>query len=384
MSLKINAIKVKQPIGCFYICKLDSKMLAKLSKADIYRISTNGDNLYEGIQRQLIPKKVKQITAYLKSKEATFPNSIILNVDKEHIISANEDSLILIDDERTFTIIDGQHRLEGLKNSNIENFDVVLSIFVDLELNEQSRVFVTINTEQTKIDPSFGLHQELNDPLFTPRKMVVRLTELFNYDINSPWHKMIKLVGKKDELSSEGILSLSAFANPIIDLIYDDSQFHDLRNLILQKYIIRNGKNLNEINNVKINQNELSNIKISEIEFHDIKKSCLWDYYVDQNEKMLYKVLMNYFNAVKNVFEKDWANKDSLLNKTTGYNALIKLFEDIYRHGYEEGDYTQNYFDNVLKPLKKLDGTINSKQYSPSGYYASNELYSSFYKEIYN
>lgn len=372
MSLKINAIKVKQPIGYFYICKLNSSILARLSKADIYRISNNGDNLYEGIQRQLIPKKVKQITAYLKSKEATFPNSIILNVDKDHVISANDDSLILVDDESTFTIIDGQHRLEGLKNSNLTNFDVVLSIFVDLELNEQSRVFVTINTEQTKIDPSFGLYQELNDPLYTPRKMVVKLTELFNYDINSPWHKMIKLVGKKDALSTDGILSLSAFANPIINLVYDDSQFHDLRNLILQKYTVINENNIEEISDIKINK----------IDFFEIKKSCLWDYYVDQNEKMLYKVLMNYFKAVKETFVLDWANKESLLNKTTGYNALIKLFEDIYRSGYENGDFTQEYFKNALEPLKKLDGTINSKYFSPSGYFASNELYSRFTKEI--
>lgn len=372
MSLRIDAIKVKQPIGYFYICKLDSKILAKLSKADIYRISNDGDNLYEGIQRQLIPKKVKQITAYLKSKEATFPNSIILNVDKHHIISANEGSLILVDDENTFTIIDGQHRLEGLKNSEIDNFDVVLSIFVDLELNEQSRVFVTINTEQTKIDPSFGLYQELNDPFYTPRKMVVKLTELFNYDKNSPWHKMIKLVGKKDILSTDGILSLSAFANPIIDLIYDDSQFHELRNLVLQDYNMING----------INTEEISSIKLNRINFDSIKKNLLWDYYVDQNEKMLYKVLFNYFYAVKDIFKKDWSNKDSLLNKTTGYNALIKLFSKVYLRGYDEGDYTQDYFENTLKPLKKLDGTINSINYSPSGYYASNELYLSFTKEI--
>ena len=59
--------------------KISSKELVKLAKADIRKIYE--DNVYGGIQRELKKSKVESIKKYLKLPKATFPNSIILNVN---------------------------------------------------------------------------------------------------------------------------------------------------------------------------------------------------------------------------------------------------------------------------------------------------------------
>ena len=57
-------------------------------------------------------------------------------------------------------ILDGQHRIEGLKEGlssghpNSEQFQLNVSIFVDLDMDDQSMVFATVNKAQTKVNKS--------------------------------------------------------------------------------------------------------------------------------------------------------------------------------------------------------------------------------------
>lgn len=353
--ISINALKAIQPIGEFYVCIMDAKTLEEMSKTDILKISTDGKNLYEGIQRSLKTDKVNKIVAYLNANEATFPNSIILNLDKKYFVGYEDSKLQIIKDEKAFKILDGQHRIAGLKKAGLDNFEVVLSIFIGLEDVSQSKVFVTINTEQTKVDPSLALYQEIYDKLYTPRNMVVKIAEMFSVDKASPWSNIIKITGRKDDLSSEGLLSLFAFAKPIIDHIYDDTQYYLLRN---------------ELENGTLN-------------FEKIKKKKLWEFYLQKNESNLYKILFNYFSAMKVVLNKDWGNSDSLLTKTTGYYAMMSLFSDLYDLGYDKKDLSQKFFEEHLVDLRSLSGKINTKSdlsISPSGEQASKDLYQIFRK----
>lgn len=347
MKTTFEAIKVNQPIGDFYVCKVLAKELIEMAKVDIMRISSDGDCLYEGIQRKIIPKKVKKIKEYLLYSNATFPNTIIVNVDKSNFIDFDGKFLTLEKKEDIFTIIDGQHRIEGLKECDKNQFELAVSIFIGLSVEEQSRIFVTINTQQTKIDPSHSLYHELQNSYYSPRKMVVKIAEMFFIDRSSPWHKKIKMLGRRDELSEEGILSLIAFAEPIIEKIYDDSQYYLLNNLLENR----------------------------ESDFSEIKKNYFWDFYIEKNEKIVYKILFNYFSAFKIIFRNDWGNSRSLLTKTTGYNAMMMLFDDLYDIGVKKHDLTMDFFIEILEPLRKLDGSINSSEFGASGISSSRNLY---------
>lgn len=350
ITLKIQ--QLHQPIGQLYVSHINAHELYLMSESDIIKLSKQNQS-YEGIQREINPDKVKYIKDYLTSVDATMPNSIILNITNDKIVSKSEEFITIKQTKDTFTIIDGQHRLKGFENNKI-NFDLSISFFIDLPKEDQSRVFVTINSEQTKVDPSISFYQESKEKYCTPRKMVADLSIMFAKDLDSPWKNKIKLIGKKDELSENAAISLSAFAQRILNYIYNDKKnFNILRNQIIST------------------ANHSPNLDDSDL----YGGSFLWEFFCTQDDSSLYKILLNYFNALKSIFESDWESKGSILTKTTGYNAVMDLFEKLYKEGYESGTLNEEFFYNKLKPLKELDNTINSETYGASGGKASRDLY---------
>ncbi|CEG23830.1 hypothetical protein BN1080_02837 [Planococcus massiliensis] len=358
-EINLKVITTHQPIGSFYASKINAKTLYDSSRVDRLMIEMQEDINelnYSGIQRNLNEKKIESLQDYLESPDATFPNSIILNVDEKYIISKTEDNLILKSTTETFSVIDGQHRLESFRNSENTDFELVVSIFLGLSIEEQARIFITINSEQTKVNPSVQIFQELHDKVYTPRKMAANIAILFAKDFDSPWLNKIKLLGVKDDIASEGIISLSAFAKPLINLIYDDEKYHFIRTLLLKK----DKQTLMEL---PVTRGSLS---------------LFWKLYTQENELALYKILFNYFKAISDILPKDWKSKSSLLTKTTGYNALILLFKDLYEITEPQKDFSYENFYKLLKGLKKMDGTINSSIYGASGDKAASDLYKSF------
>lgn len=353
-SIKLNINKMTQPIGEVYVSTINAFTLFTMSRADIIKLSSKTFT-YDGIQREIKKEKVAYIKDYLTSVDATMPNSIILNLDSKYIIDRNEEEITILIDENTFSIIDGQHRLKGFEDSKEINFDLSISFYIDLSKDLQSRVFVTINSEQTKVDPSISFYQENKEKYFTPRKMVADLSIMFAKDVDSAWRGKIKLIGKKDELSEDGIISLNTFAQAILGYIYNDKKFFNLlRNKVIKAE---------------------NNLEIIEGSFGE---RILWDFYKTNDELSLYKILSNYFNSLKEIFPKDWDNKESILTKTTGYNAIMKLFKDLFLKGYELGKLDKDFFKKELLKLGSLDGTINSESYGASGEKASNDMYKKF------
>ncbi|MGG0248492.1 DGQHR domain-containing protein [Peribacillus frigoritolerans] len=369
-SIDLKVEKVIQPIGEFYITQIDSKSLYSMAKADIMRISNSEDTIYEGIQRELDFKKVEKIENYLRSKEATFPNSIILNLNKNHLIELNDDIMKIRITENTFSIIDGQHRLEGLRNFE-HKFGLSCSIFVGLSINEQSRIFVTINSEQTKVNSSVSVYQEYEDTLYTPRKFAAELAVAFAMDKESKWFETIKLRGVKDEISERGTISLSAFYRPILDLIYSDDDYYEIRTLLQD-----NNNSLREVTN-HFHYN---------LKYEDSNKYILWELYTENNKKLLYKILNNYFDSFAEVLSKDWDldNNKSILKKTTGYNAMMMLFKDLYFIGFKNGTLTKEFFMTYIEKLKVLNGKVSSGNFEASGLQSSRNMYLKFKELIFN
>ena len=135
--LKLPAIRVNQPIGEFYAVSINSRILQQVafsSKAEYKRkdLVEGVFSLMSGNQRELDDNRSKEISVYIDSVEATFPNSVILgaNLDrsgnfitdpaKRWNIRKDEKGnyeLIVPTKEQVATIIDGQHRLSGFKYS---------------------------------------------------------------------------------------------------------------------------------------------------------------------------------------------------------------------------------------------------------------------------
>src|SRR6266404_8968218 len=130
ISFAVSALKVQQPIGEFFVGVLDSKRLCEITHFDVRRILREREfETYLGIQRPLNESRVKEIEQYVQTVDACFPAAVVLSVSgscakydeakKILTLSNYEDPE---DPERNVLyaqiakVIDGQHRIEGLKN----------------------------------------------------------------------------------------------------------------------------------------------------------------------------------------------------------------------------------------------------------------------------
>lgn len=354
-TVKIAVIKAVQPIGTVYIGKIDAQTLLRMSIVD--RRHIDADDEVIGIQRPLKPEKVREIKKYLTTQNATFPNSIIVNVKNDNVINLSDTEIELKDCEDSFTIIDGQHRLYGFEDYNGRPFELILTIFVGLDVSLQSEVFSIINSQQTKVDPSLNINLELQEKTETPRKKLVQIAQSFNIDKESPWYKQIRMLGSQ----SDGMISLAAFVRPLFNLTYPERSLIEIKNELKENY-----PHFPDFKDIDV----------------DPKRYPFWAFYIAQEPSTIYKILFNYFRAFKQVLSNDWLNPDSILNKTSGYNAMIKLLGDVVLVGFMKKDLTEQFFVETLAPLSKMSGSITSEIYGSSGLYSSNNLYKDMYKAL--
>lgn len=367
-EIELKVIKVEQPIGTMYIGKIKGNELCSLAKADIRKLYNNDD--YIGIQRELDPIRVKNIKKYLHTGDASFPNSIILNLRSEYVIEENDEYLKITKDQNAFSIIDGQHRLAGFENNEVA-FEVIITIFIDLDDEQQALLFKTINSEQKKVNPSFKYDLEAYSSVKTPEKMVRELTLAFTIDQKSPWYGRIKMSGKRDRLSSKGVISQKAFADPIVKYIYNEEDRYEIRDFL----------NIFKKENEKEDNFDIKGV--FKEDKYEQDKYIFWRFYINDREEVLYKILLNYFTALHDILKDDWEySYNSVLTKTTGYNALMKLFKDVYFSLYKEKNFKAERFQEILLPLRKLSGSITAENYGASGDSSSNQLYREFLRVL--
>ena len=80
-----TGIKVSQPLGDFFVGKISAKQLSEMAVAEVRDMRDNDINQRLGIQRELNPNRVREISEYVKTVDACFPNSVILSVKSKYI-----------------------------------------------------------------------------------------------------------------------------------------------------------------------------------------------------------------------------------------------------------------------------------------------------------
>ena len=84
--MKVNAIKVQQPLGDFYITKIKAGDLLNIAYTEEFRYKKDGTQ--EGTQRPTDEKRLKEISNYIKSEEMCFPSSILIALNKDTLFDA--------------------------------------------------------------------------------------------------------------------------------------------------------------------------------------------------------------------------------------------------------------------------------------------------------
>ena len=339
--MKIKYLEVNQPIGTFYLGKANSDDL--INYFYVHRREQN-----TGIQRSTSQKRIEEIALYCKDPDATFPTPVIIAVDSENV-KFNEINEIETkpNSEKVFEVIDGQHRMEGIKLAK-ERFsfscELVVVLMFDLTEEEKAYVFSTINSNQAKVDKSliydlFELSQKRS-----PQKTSHYIARNMNSDEESAFYSRLKMLGKRSNGSET--LSQGSFVFGLTKLISKTPQ-EDMIN-------IKRGEPLKEDPSLPFRS-----------------------YFINDKDEVILRIMNNYFGAIKTVFPEEWKSSKYILAKTTGYLGLMKAFPIFYRDGIELGSLTKEYFKIIFNKIKHCLEKDNCRLISenfPSGETGQNKL----------
>lgn len=312
----VPVVEVEQPIGRFYVGVMQSKDLFAISYTDMRMIESDLDQ-YVGIQRKLNKERVKDIAEFVKSIDATFPTSVVLAVRgdcAEKLSGKNQLRIYEGVDEgtgervplgRTASILDGQHRVEGLRAADKQDFQVPVSIFVDADIADQAYIFATVNLAQTKVNKS--LVYDLLDfaKARSPQKSAHEIAVAFDRYAKSPFNERIKRLGAATPGRSGETLAQATVVNGIIPLLSAKPE--------KDRYSLAKGKR----------------VYATDSKYEETPLRHLW---VDGKDGEIAQILLNFFTAVQETWPSAWSTKETghILPRTNGFRALIRLFKNVY------------------------------------------------------
>lgn len=222
--MQLNVMEITQNGTKLYVCTMSARELLSNSnvKVDYYSADTN-----DGYQRKPSFTRAKDFARYIKNAKGICPNSVLINIRGEignfKPISSSYGALTLPDDT-VFWIVDGQHRIEGLReliklDKAFSDFPCVVILMTANSEYEEAKQFMIINKTQKGVRPDLaerfiarmakreGTKELLNMPKATIRDIEWRpratdIVDILNNEISddtdsnfyeNPWYKKIQL-----------------------------------------------------------------------------------------------------------------------------------------------------------------------------------------------
>ena len=250
-------------------------------------------------------------------------------------------------DNKVARILDGQHRIEGLRNGfkNYDNdpvFQFNVTIFVDMDIDDQAQIFSVINKAQTKVNNSlvYDLYEYAKHR--SPQKTAHDIVRLLNKIPESPCHKKIKILGTAQNKELETIAQ-ATFVELILKYI--------TTNAMLDRDILKRGKKLAPF---------MDEQKKQELLFRTL--------FINGKDHIILSILFNYFQAVKEKWPNSWNinNEGNILNKSTGIIALMRFLKYVVKSiGVYDQDIQLENFKAILNKSSLIDGDFNKNVYIP-------------------
>lgn len=358
---KVACIAVDQPIGTFYVASIAAGQILPLLTIERRGLTAEGRLK---VQRALDVKRQAEIARFATSPQATFPTSVTLSTDSRfvHVVEEGRSLVVglevgdedveevigaeaktktleiqdgpslrrfvaLPDGEPIAMVIDGQHRVEGLrkagateKESPLATFQLLFSFMFDLTPEDMAKVFVTINSTQRKVDSSlisdlFGLSTKRS-----PRRTCHLIAVAFNEKEKGPFERGLKMLGKRQSASE--LLSQGSFCKYILRLI-SRTPDEDERRLALEQPLDPD------------------------------PRAPLRAHFIQKHDETILRILDNYFTVVADLYSGAWSTKPEayLVRKTVGFSALTQLLARILPTALEKKDASIPAFTRVFKRI---------------------------------
>lgn len=356
------AIRIEQPLGVFYIVSLPAELLLDTChsiKVELLEDSEDSDihplgkffDRIKGTQRERKANRLEQIKEYSEQVDACFPNSIILGAnydesgmlvsDPEYRWSVEEvaDEFFCLNiptDRKLASIIDGQHRVFGFKDSKAKKMRLLCSVFIDLPMPYHAQIFTKINTTQKRVDRNlaYNLFQfdmaQGSAETWSPETLAVYFARILASDKESPLKGQIKIgvTGTKSDSS----ISMASVIDGILGLITTNAEKD---RSVLHSRSLQDGRNRGMLSAIS-----------SSAPFREL--------YIKNRDKTLYLIVFNYVSAVK---EALWSKerKDDIFQKTLGIQASFDFLKLMGQKCDIQQVHSKEFFLEKLKPCQSID-----------------------------
>lgn len=361
--IEFKCLEATQPIGVVYIGVMDHDKLEFISYADVRRLELGKENRevedYIGIQRELNTNRKKEIGKYVNLVDATFPNSIILAISSDYA-EYNEETQtmkVLYKDD-VAKVLDGQHRIAGLEHftQDGDKFQVAVSIYIDMELEDQAIVFATINKEQKNVSNSLVADLFAFAKSRSPQKTAHNIARALSRKEGSPFFQKIKILGSANRKDKETITQ-DTFVKNLIKYISTDPQ--------------------SDRNFYKVNKDD-PNERLDLVEGKTEQKLFLRNIFIqDEKDIKIAQILFNYFYVVQHKWPDAWdkMQPNIILNRSTGFVALMRFFKQAYLSFGRIGDViSKEEFKSIFDRINLDDNDFNKERFVP-GSSGIGELY---------
>lgn len=356
VRLEFSCLKASQPIGDLYLACIPHGSLVRITYFDVRRVLQEDRDVerYLGIQRPLVSQRVKALEQYVNFYDAAFPTAIILAVE-ERFATYDEDNKTIqlsnvprdgdvpeIPIRNIARVLDGQHRIAGLRSFDGQSFEVPVTIFVGADIADQAHIFATVNLEQQKVNKSLAYDLFSLATSRSPQKTCHNIAVVLDQDSNSPLYHRIKRLGVATEGKSFQPISQATFVQSVMAYISDDEK-GDRDKLLRHKQLDRAAA-------------------------HQTTKLPFRNFFIDEKDVEIVAVLFDYFNSIKERWTIAWSNPDrgNMLNRTNGFKAFMRLYSHLCEISRtSDGKVEKAFMKNFMEKVQLEDKDFNTENFKP-------------------
>lgn len=326
-KIKIPAARVRQGALTLYATSLKVKELLADGFYSVETLDPEDPN-DKGYQRLLSISRAKKLADYVvkgqDSHDAFLPTSVFLATDKS-IIFNDEDNTIEFDTSSVgpFSVVDGQHRLEGLrmaaeKDQRVHDFEIPLNIAVNLPRLHQMCHFLIVNTTQKSVDKS------------VEQRIMARLSDALDVEDLPSLPKWILNIVEKGEVEK---------AVKYVDYLNEAEGSPWFGKIQMAN---------SDADSATINQRSFVKAIVKYVLTANNPLTIIKDF---EKEK---KIFLNYWKAIQNVIDDGNA---TVLYKYNGVELFCKFSIPFFMKLQDRGSFTVGSMEGLLKScLENVEG----------------------------
>ena len=340
--IKINAIRVVQPIGEFYLCSINADTLSNLLHKRKYNPSREEND--RGASELMCPGSIV-IAGNVDSDGTVLTES---DCDKRwsvELVDGSVGDIVTINiptNDPMGVMLDGFKMLDMItrKSGKYPICGIPASIFLDIPRSYQATIMAHLNYNRDDFDrldvwEYFNYNWSHNSECsWSPEKLATFFSRKLDVDDSSPFKGRVEVM-VEDDVRCRNLAALRHVewvvpANTLIDGIVGLISY-----LPLSDEIALYGK-------------ESAGARSYELPIGKNPPPMRKLYFEENRDTVIYKAVMNFFTAVRDVGL--WARKD--WTSVNGIKALFKLLNHILPELLESKDLTVEKFMEIIEKIK--------------------------------